>query len=466
MFGILLMSAPSADAQSFLKKAKEKMEKAKEQVEKVNKTVQKGSAEITGKSSISSPSSSSTASSAVDSNDENEKEAYPNLIHGKLVRDKRKSLKTTSSTKMLESTSDSYGLGDFHDGMALVTLSGKHPYFINKQGEALDLGFDLAYLEYGITDDMLPMFDNGKVLLRKGNDAVIVDKSGKITKTFTGDIVNLYGFSQGVGMIQYKKDGKYVVEWIDTNGNKIYPDLSAPSLSQQFMHKAPRSLSEGMRAYSAYDPERFTEVWGFVDNNGKWAVKPEYSVVKDFQDGLAAVLSNDQNYENRKWGFIDKTGKLVIDCKFSKEPSNFDNGYALVENRAGDTVVIDKTGSVVWTVPEGWEISTFCDGYAVLQGYEENGMGGYRSVTYGVTDGGPKKVSYQTEDKIESILVDPNSKKAYYKFGGEYGLLDIPTMTSKAEGLTRTFSDGLAAVKDGYVNEDGEYAIKITLSEF
>lgn len=50
--------------------------------------------------------------------------------------------------------------------------------------------------------------------------------------------------------------------------------------------------------------------WGFVNNNNKVIIEPQYDEAKSFSGGLAAVKMNG------KWGFINDEGRIVIDYQF------------------------------------------------------------------------------------------------------------------------------------------------------
>ena len=56
--------------------------------------------------------------------------------------------------------------------------------------------------------------------------------------------------------------------------------------------------------------------WGFVNEEGKIVIEPQYDNAKSFSYGLAAV------YSKGKWGFIDKNNEVVIDYQFKDTDSN------------------------------------------------------------------------------------------------------------------------------------------------
>ena len=90
-----------------------------------------------------------------------------------------------------------------------------------------------------------------------------------------------------------------------------------------------------------------TNLWGFIDINGRKVVPAKYPAVHQFSEGLAAVQMPLESDAPLKWGFIDNTGKMVIAPRFSIEPNDFAYGYALVQKVSEAFVYIDKTGKVV-----------------------------------------------------------------------------------------------------------------------
>ena len=47
--------------------------------------------------------------------------------------------------------------------------------------------------------------------------------------------------------------------------------------------------------------------WGYIDQNGKEVIKPQYDHGGTFSSGMAAVRKGDQ------WSFIDQNGKVVLE---------------------------------------------------------------------------------------------------------------------------------------------------------
>jgi hypothetical protein len=103
---------------------------------------------------------------------------------------------------------------------------------------------------------------------------------------------------------------------------------------------AARGFVRGLAAVQA------VEKWGFIDKHGLWRINPLYEDCADFAEGLAAV-----KWYNR-WGFIDTEGSFAIAPRF-QEARSFQGGRAEVRlgarwgtvNRSGE-LQFDPTGSV------------------------------------------------------------------------------------------------------------------------
>jgi len=106
-----------------------------------------------------------------------------------------------------------------------------------------------------------------------------------------------------------------------------------------------------------------------IDKSGKQAIDlSRYKEIKPFSEGLAAV-----RITRRRWGYLDTTGKEVIPLQYL-EAGNFSDGLAFVRRKkdAGgfdiDYVYIDKKGSVVLGGESEFKYgSTFSDGIAAVR---------------------------------------------------------------------------------------------------
>ncbi len=91
---------------------------------------------------------------------------------------------------------------------------------------------------------------------------------------------------------------------------------------------------------SFFLPFRNNKLWGFINEDGKEMIKPEYEEVSLFSEGLAAVQ------KNGKYGYINKSGKMIIPFVYD-DAESFKNNSAIVTkndksgliNRSGEELI-------------------------------------------------------------------------------------------------------------------------------
>ena len=64
--------------------------------------------------------------------------------------------------------------------------------------------------------------------------------------------------------------------------------------------------------------------WGYIDQQGKYVIDPQYDHAYGFSEGLAHASIDGL------WGYIDRTGEFVIEPQFNGT-STFSGGLARVE---------------------------------------------------------------------------------------------------------------------------------------
>jgi len=98
----------------------------------------------------------------------------------------------------------------------------------------------------------------------------------------------------------------------------------------------------GVREDLALYQEEESQLWGYLDLEGKVVIPARFEMAGLFYDGLAAVVLEG------KTGYIGHDGELVIPCQFeaidSYDQGHFQNGAAMVTDSEGYELVIDKTG--------------------------------------------------------------------------------------------------------------------------
>ncbi len=103
--------------------------------------------------------------------------------------------------------------------------------------------------------------------------------------------------------------------------------------------------------------------WGYVDKEGKVAIKPQFDFVSSFKQGLARVhmLSGDKS---TSW-VIDKTGAKVFDLPDDVMTLGYYNDNVSVFNDSTGWGVFDNKGAKIISGKKDWEmLGDFFNGYA------------------------------------------------------------------------------------------------------
>jgi len=114
------------------------------------------------------------------------------------------------------------------------------------------------------------------------------------------------------------------------------------------IHQNVREDYDGSRGYIS---TKFCGRWGFIRQDGTFAVEPQFIEAFDFSEELAAVRIQDPNVQDQRlcrYGYIDRTGAVAIQPQFDAA-FDFSDGIArvVVDGRRG---FIDKTGKRVTEV--------------------------------------------------------------------------------------------------------------------
>ncbi len=231
------------------------------------------------------------------------------------------------------------------------------------------------------------------------------------------------------------------------------------------------SCSNG--AYETQDrylyPVVLNERWGFIDQDGLIAIKPQFSWADTFSEGLARVILDTLEKEptnrrvdepNRKWRFIDSTGNVVLTSD-TRHVSNFSEGLA--EIWGADTIkYIDKTGRVVkiraglkdkagnWIkTPTIDRINRFSEGLAPVQ---VDTLWGYIDTTGKMAITPRFDQAWPFSEGVAVVHVGGRNDAFRYPEPGRWRFIDktgnFIDDTTKFEAHL-PFSEGLAAVKVG-----------------
>lgn len=100
---------------------------------------------------------------------------------------------------------------------------------------------------------------------------------------------------------------------------------------------------------------------GFVNNQGKWVIEPQFDKARAFVKGLAPVA------EGKSWGYINEKGEMVIDTQYRDAEVFAENGMAPVKQKQWG--FIDTSGKEI--IPLEYDITA---GLAFLAGNDSKGF--------------------------------------------------------------------------------------------
>lgn len=177
---------------------------------------------------------------------------------------------------------------------------------------------------------------------------------------------------------------------------------------------------------------------GYIDQKGKFIIKPRFLDARNFNEGLAAVKVQTETGE--RFGYIDSSGTLVIPATFEAS-DDFSNGLAWFGTEVskygfvGKYGFIDRKGNII--VPANLaHAQSFSEGLAMVTVASQLSL----------PEDQPKGLSY---------------KVGFLNIKGEFAI-------SPQFYIARSFSEGLAVAcvgkfrssKCGYIDKSGTWAIK------
>jgi hypothetical protein len=200
--------------------------------------------------------------------------------------------------------------------------------------------------------------------------------------------------------------------------------------------------------------------WGFMDEQGKTVIKPQYDDAKNFHSGLAPVNIGAKRtfpgyLDGGVWGYIDTQGKIIV--SFSLEDADeFFEGLAKVEDKRG-TRFIDPQGKTVIDLGKEYA-GDFHEGLARVGFGPTKYIDKTGKVAFTIKESG--------NDFHEGSAVFYLEKTKLYGYIDKQGKQAIPPRFASAQ----EFSDGLAAVRVGgnqwgFIDHDGEYVIELQYND-
>jgi len=268
----------------------------------------------------------------------------------------------TEQSKKIVIPKDASVLPEIRDGLIAVSSYPKLHY-VNAKGEYV---FGTNFLFSRKNDYASPYFSGGAMMAwrTKPNDygasPFIIYPDGKY-RDLKG-ISDASSFVDGYALVHKGESVVMGVKqvFIDKNGKEVFPALASTqrgTLGDLTVYP----LREKRRLYYNADLKKY----GYADEKGAVAIKPQFEKAESFSEGLAAVRIG-EDYSG-KWGFVNTAGKVVIPAAYKLKPGRFSEGLAAV--RIGESesnyemAYIDKTGKRAME-SKPWDLNEFSNGYA------------------------------------------------------------------------------------------------------
>ena len=242
--------------------------------------------------------------------------------------------------------------------------------------------------------------------------------------------------SDGITLFPVRIDGDW--GYINENGRiKIEPDFNAASL-----------FSEGLARV------REGSV-GYITPDGEYAIRPRFSDGRSFAEGLAAVEVDG------RWGYINQSGAFAINPQF-QEALNFIEGRAFVLTPGFEWEYIDATGQIIRSIetPELNDFDAIADnqyssGLALVFNDDTN--------QYGYIDSeGNMAIEFQYAEARAF-----HDGMAAIKISDSWGFIDTRGNTAISPRYIEAgnFGEGLVPVREntndwGYADQSGRVVIE------
>ncbi len=367
-------------------------------------------------------------------------------------------------------------------------------------------------------DNFFGVFNMGSTIIRKGNSFAMIKANGETVVPFNTyrslaaacpEKLNnkwlhngLFSFADDKSMGYIDENGKRIV---GTPSDKLTVDkfhfeniLQKPykyidKSGKIWLHKEQlTNISEGIGITMRSSPKQ-----AYLKISGEVVAEDEFVNSRPFSEGLAMIGKKDQ-FGVVKYGFMDKSGKVVIPLQFSIPPSDFSSGLARVEPARKDEFqygFINKKGDLVWkqtqqNIAAYGEIRGFYQGIAITSKglmdttftflpyaklYEKIGLKGQISLASNddfTVVGGNRVLIFSFQGNMNKInskvrdygIINLNTGKVVlpcFHLDGTKGILifDPVSKLAFAKVITGFAQGGVLQVKEGFINEDGKFAI-------
>lgn len=225
-------------------------------------------------------------------------------------------------------------------------------------------------------------------------------------------------------------------------------------LKKEFMLLKKKALSHIRLKFPGLYPAPVNDVggikWGYIDNAGKFAIKPVYHWAQSFQqNGLAVVTIDGLS------GIIDASGNYIVEPQYY-DIGDFSEGRAIL---AGDNgfKAIDERGNIIFR-SDGY-IGRFQNGRADFAGSDINGK-----ILYGYID---RYGNIAIEPVFESTSSFKDGKAVVKLKDGTYAVIGVKGEIKRkfSHFFVGDINEGLLSFKEkedgnyGFINENGNVII-------
>lgn len=268
--------------------------------------------------------------------------------------------------------------------------------------------------------------------------------------------------------------------------------LKEYSISSERFHVSPREIPAGAefqwllkprfdelacssteKCFGKLIPARSGTKWGFIDQSGRFAIRPRFDEVRRFSNDLAAV-----KVSSGLWGYIGETGdfkiqpqfKSAYDCKYGMCPVETQSHKAVSTYYTPDDFVpinayVDLSGRKLFEF-QGC-VGTFdsAEGLAAVQ-VDQDGLFGYVDRTGRVVIRPRFKVACGFSEGLARAAEETSSKswnEGWIDSAGRMVLRLRPGDKTSNSCEYSSFKEGLVPVhsdrKWGFIDHSGEFAI-------
>ncbi len=364
---------------------------------------------------------------------------------------------------------------DFNkEGYALI-FRNKTKHYINTKGKEfteseflknINATKDSLYitnLKYSYTNELderefNTIIDaNGKTIFNEKN--YVIRNFNNVLRAYNGEFDN--------------DNVNFVYKFFDSKGNKISHDYKlkryeeiTPISKELYLHTfKPKS------SFSSLNDKPFAYLKSFKNDSILHKNIGYVNFFKNKTSKLSKLIDG-----KLKWGFINEQGKLIVDFKFTKEPGNFSENYAVVITQDNKCGYIDKTGKLV--IPPTYEYaSEFHNGIALVKitsKFENNKMDNgfllidknnkiiHRFKELNVLR---KIINYKRFNKYileENHIVRLRNSSSYYLFNTinkELISVDYKSMGEFNSGYSKVSSGFSTKRIEGFCNSKGELSL-------